>query len=126
RAQSASALKIAEWVAKHPRVTAVHYPGLSSHPGHEIAARQMLAFGGVLSVEIEGGAEAALQVAARVELFTRATSLGGIHSLIEHRASIEPPGSGTPPGLLRLAVGIEHVDDLIGDLEQALAGSVEF
>jgi cystathionine gamma-synthase len=121
-AQSASALKIAEWLAGHPRVTAVHYPGLASHPGHGIAIGQMEGgFGGVLSFEVDGGADAALAVAARVQLVTRATSLGGVHTLIEHRASIEPPGSGTPTGLLRLAVGIEHVDDLIADLEQALS-----
>jgi cystathionine gamma-synthase len=125
RAQSASAQRIAEYLAEHPGAEAVHYPGLASHPGHEIAARQMSGFGGVLSVEIEGGAEAALRVASRVRLFTRATSLGGVHSLIEHRASIEPPGSGTPAGLLRLSIGIEHVDDLIADLERALGESAE-
>jgi cystathionine gamma-synthase len=124
RAQSAGALRIAEWLTTQPDVRGVHYPGLASHPGHEVAVRQMNGgFGGVLSFEVEGGAEAALSIAARVRLITRATSLGGVHTLIEHRASIEPPDSGTPPGLLRLAVGIEHVDDLLDDLARAMRGT---
>jgi cystathionine gamma-synthase len=101
-------------------VARVHYPALPSHPGHAIAMRQMRAGGGMLSVEIDGGAAAAMRVAARVQLFTRATSLGGIESLIEHRASVEGPESRTPAGLLRVSVGLEHPDDLIADLMQAL------
>jgi cystathionine gamma-synthase len=123
RAQSASAQQIAEWLVGHSRVSRVHYPGLASHPSHDIASHQMTGgFGGILSFEVDGGAEAALAVAAGVKLITRATSLGGVHTLIEHRASIEPPGSGTPEGLLRLAVGIENVEDLVDDLGQAMGG----
>ena len=99
----------------------MHYAGLPDHPGHEIALRQMTGgFGGVLSIEVPGGRDRALAVAARTQLFTRATSLGGVESLIEHRQSIEGPHSRTPPGLLRLSIGLEHVDDLIADLDQAL------
>lgn len=121
RAHSAAAMRVAEFLVDHPRVAAVHYPGLPSHPGHEIAARQMLSYGGMLSIQIEGGMEAAMEVAARVRLFTRATSLGGVESLIEHRASVEGPASKTPANLLRVSVGLEHPDDLIADLAQALA-----
>ena len=99
---------------------AVHYPGLPSHPGHETASRQMTGFGGMLSFQVRGGKDAAMRVAARCRLFIRATSLGGAHSLIEHRASVEGPQSRTPQNLLRLSVGLEHADDLIADLEQAL------
>jgi cystathionine gamma-synthase len=120
RAHAEHAMRVARFLAEHPRVARVNYPGLASHPGHDVAARQMRAFGGMLSVEIKGGREAAMGVAARVHIFTRATSLGGIESLIEHRASVEPPGNTTPPGLLRVSVGLEHPDDLIADLEQAL------
>ncbi len=121
RAQSASAQRVAEFLAAHPRVGAVHYPGLPQHPDHAVAVRQMReGFGGVLSFEVHGGAEAARGVAARVRLFTRATSYGGVESLIEHRASIEGPGTRTPPGLLRLSIGLEHPDDLIEDLARAL------
>lgn len=120
RAQTENAGRIAEFLAQHPRVERVHYPGLASHPQHDIAARQMRGFGGMVSVEIKGGVEAAMGVAARVRLFTRATSLGGIESLIEHRASIEGADSPTPPSLLRLSIGLEHADDLLADLMQAL------
>lgn len=116
----ANAQALAEALAGHPRVTAVHYPGLPTHPQHALAARQMTGFGGMLSFEVEGGAEAALAVAARVRLFRRATSLGGTESLIEHRASIESQPSPTPPGLLRVSAGLEHPDDLVEDLLQAL------
>jgi cystathionine gamma-synthase len=122
RAQSSSAAKIAESIAGHRRVTRVHYPGLRSHPRHDTAARQMMGFGGMLSIQIGGGREAAMGVAARVKLFTRATSLGGVESLIEHRASIEGPGTRTPEDLLRLSIGLEETGELIADLEQALAG----
>lgn len=123
RAQSAGALAIARWLERHPRVERVHYAGLPGHPGHGIARRQMRdGYGGVLSVEVAGGRAAALGAAARTQLFTRATSLGGVESLIEHRASIEGPESRTPQGLLRLSIGLEHVDDLVADLDQALGG----
>ena len=123
RAQSEHALRLASVLAEHPRVRAVHYPGLASHPGHAIARRQMAMFGGMLSVQIAGGAEAAMAVAAKVRIFTRATSFGGTESLIEHRASIEGPGTTTPPDLLRVSVGLEHPDDLIEDFVQALEGA---
>jgi cystathionine gamma-synthase len=120
RAQSESAMRIARCLREHPQVEAVHYPGLAEHPGHGIAARQMAAFGGMLSFRVKGGREEAMRVAARCRLFIRATSLGGAHSLIEHRASVEGPTSKTPQNLLRVSVGLEHVDDLFEDLAQAL------
>ena len=120
-AHSENALKIATWLSKHPRVETVHYPGLASDAGHEIAARQMNAFSGMLSFEVQGGREAALGVAAKTAIFIRATSLGGAESLIEHRASITGEDPRTPQGLLRLSIGLEHPDDLIEDLAQALA-----
>ncbi|MBV8145633.1 MAG: aminotransferase class V-fold PLP-dependent enzyme [Gammaproteobacteria bacterium] len=121
RAQCAGAAKVAAFLARHPAVERVFYPGLREHPGHTIALRQMRGgFGGMLSVCVAGGREAALRVAARTRLFTRATSLGGVESLIEHRASIEGPGTRAPENLLRLSVGIEEPEDLIADLTQAL------
>ena len=121
RAQCHGALKVAEFLASHSAVERVFYPGLASHPGHTLAAAQMHGgFGAVLAVCIVGGAEEALQIAGRTRLFTRATSLGGVESLIEHRASIEGPGSRTPQNLLRLSVGIEEPEDLVQDLAQAL------
>jgi cystathionine gamma-synthase len=118
---SASALEIARHFENHPRLERVLYPGLESHPGHEIARRQMTnGFGGMLSLLVEGGAEAALAVAARLQLFVRATSLGGVESLVEHRASIEGPHSAVPQNLLRLSIGIENCRELIDDLEQSL------
>lgn len=121
RGHCQNARTVAAFLAQHPRVHAVHYPGLSSHPGHAVAAKQMSDFGGMLSFQIEGGRAEALAVAARLRIVTRATSLGGPDTLIEHRASIEPPDKGTPEDLLRLSVGLEHSDDLIEDLAQALA-----
>ena len=121
RAQSEHALKVATFLAAHPRVERVHYPGLPSNPGHEVARRQMTLFGGMLSVQVKGGADAAMAVAAKMRVFTRATSFGGTESLIEHRASIEGPGTTTPPNLLRVSIGLEHPDDLIEDFSQALA-----
>ena len=120
-AHCANAGRIARFLHDHPNVSAVHYPGLPEHPGHHIAARQMSNFGGMLSFQVVGGRDAAMQVAANVRLFVRATSLGGTQSLIEHRASIEGPDSTTPDDLLRVSVGLEHADDLIADLAQALA-----
>ncbi|MCE2499461.1 MAG: aminotransferase class I/II-fold pyridoxal phosphate-dependent enzyme [Dehalococcoidia bacterium] len=117
---SANAGRVARFLQDHPRVAAVHYPGLPGHPGHDIAARQMTDFGGMLSFQVVGGQNAAMRVAARVRLFVRATSLGGTQSLIEHRASIEGPDSKTPDDLLRVSVGLENADDLIDDLGQAL------
>lgn len=123
RAQSANALAVATFLATHPRVEAVHYPGLASHPGHDVAQRQMSMFGGMLSLQVRGDADAAMAVAAKVQLFTRATSFGGTESLLEHRASIEGPGTTTPANLLRVSIGLEHPDDLIEDLAQALGGA---
>src|SRR5262245_21568285 len=120
RAHSENAMKVAEFLARHPKVARVHYPGLKSHPGHKIAAGQMSLFGGMLSFEVKGGRDAALSVAAKTKIFIRATSLGGVESLIEHRASIEGPGTTSPEGLLRASIGLENADDLIEDLDQAL------
>jgi cystathionine gamma-synthase len=120
RAHCQNAQAIAEFLQKHPAVERVHYPGLPDHPGHDIAGRQMSGWGGMLSFQVRGGRDAAMAVAARVELFTRATSLGGPHSLIEHRASIEGPSTKTPQNLLRASIGLENADDLIADLQQAL------
>ena len=113
--------KIAERLLAHPQVTAVHYAGLPSHPHHVLARRQMRGFGGLLSFEVKGGEREALAVAAACRLITRATSLGGVESLIEQRASMEGPDTTTPPSLLRLSVGLEAVDDLHADLAQALS-----
>ncbi|HET6927119.1 MAG TPA: PLP-dependent transferase, partial [Hyphomicrobiaceae bacterium] len=122
RHQSASALTLARHFAQHAAIGAVLYPGLQAHPGHAVAARQMRGgFGGMLSVRVAGGEAAAIATAANVKLWKRATSLGGVESLIEHRASIEGPSSPCPPDLLRLSVGLESAADLIGDLEHALA-----
>ena len=122
RQQSANALAVARFLAADRRVERVHYPGLEQHPGHALAARQMRGgFGAVVSFQVPGGAPEALAVTSRVRLFTRATSLGGIESLIEHRASMEGPLSQTPPNLIRVSVGLENVDDLIADLSRALA-----
>jgi cystathionine gamma-synthase len=123
RTASASAMRIAEHLSGHPGVVEVLYPGLATSRGHELAARQMRGgFGGMLSIRIAGGEDAAIAVAAKTKLWKRATSLGGVESLIEHRASVEGAGTPVPLDLLRLSVGIEHVDDLIADLEQALPG----
>ncbi len=120
RQHSESATAIAEFLAAHPRVEVTHFPGLPSHPGHAIAARQMTLYGGMVSLQVVGGAAEALAAAARLRLFTYATSLGGVESLVEHRKSIEGPDSPTPDNLLRLSVGLEDPADLIEDLRQAL------
>jgi cystathionine gamma-synthase len=120
RAHSANAAKVAEFLAGHPKVERVHYPGLPSHPGHKIAQKQMSMFGGMLSFEVKDGGDGAMKVTTKTKIFTRATSLGGVESLIEHRASIEGPGTTSPEGLIRLSIGLENADDLIEDLDQAL------
>jgi cystathionine gamma-synthase len=121
RAQTQSARQIAEFLVDQPQIEAVHYPGLPSHPGHKIAASQMSGFGGMLSIQVKGGQKEAFKLAAGVKIFTHATSLGGPHSLIEHRQSVEGANTRSPANLLRLSIGLEHPDDLIEDLEQALA-----
>ena len=122
KAASQSALAIAEHFSGHAALTHVLYPGLPDHPDHAIAQRQMEGgFGGMLSFRVKGGAERARRVAAACKLFKPATSLGGVESLIEHRGTVEGPDSPTPKDLLRVSVGIENVDDLIADLEAALA-----
>ena len=121
RQQSANALAVARFLEADGRVEVVNYPGLERHPGHALAARQMRdGYGAVVSFQVPGGATEALAVAARAQLFTRATSLGGVESLIEHRASMEGPLSQTPPNLIRMSVGLENVTDLVADLDQAL------
>lgn len=121
RAASANAMHLAEAFARHPQVTEVLYPGLPNSPGHAVAARQMNGgFGGMLSIRIKGGEAGAIRTAKEVRLWKRATSLGGVESLIEHRASIEGPGSPCPTDLLRLSAGIESGEDLFTDLDQAL------
>jgi cystathionine gamma-synthase len=117
---AANAMAVAAFLAGHPNVERVHYPGLPSHPGHEIARRQMRGFGGMLSFQVAGGRAEALGVASRLKLFLNATSLGGVESTIEHRASVEGPASVTPDTLLRVSVGLESPEDLIADLAQAL------
>jgi cystathionine gamma-synthase len=117
-----NALALAQFLEAHDRVEAVHYPGLASHAAHDIARKQMSGFGGMLSVQVRASAEEAIRIADRLEFFTQATSLGGTESLIEHRASVEGPGTRAPDNLLRVSVGLEHVDDLKGDFDQALRG----
>ena len=118
---SANAMAVAKALCQVKEVERVLYPGLPSHPGHQIAAKQMKQFGGMLSILVKGGWEEAVRVVSRVKVFRVATSLGGVESLIEHRASAEGHGSALPRNLLRLSVGLEHADDLIADLLQALA-----
>lgn len=121
RAQAAAAMSLATRLRAHPLVEEVLYPGLPDHPGHALAARQMTGgFSGMLSIRVRAGEAAAISTAARVGVWKRATSLGGVESLIEHRASIEGSGSPCPTDLLRLSVGLEHPDDLYDDLDRAL------
>ena len=123
RAAATNALELAVRLSNHAAVSEVLYPGLPHHPGHDVARRQMQGgFGGMLSIRVRGGGEAAIAAAARVALWKRATSLGGVESLIEHRASIEGPDSPCPPDLLRLSAGIEDVEDLWRDIDRALSG----
>jgi cystathionine gamma-synthase len=120
RGHCENAAKIATFLEQHSKVEHVHYPELPKHPGHEIAKKQMSMFGGMLSLEVKGGRDAAMKMANNTKIFTRATSLGGVESLIEHRASIEGAGTKAPEGLLRLSIGLENADDLIEDLDHAL------
>jgi cystathionine gamma-synthase len=121
REACANALAIAGFLEDHPKVERVLYPGLASHPRHALAGRQMDGgFGGLMSFQVRGDADAALAVAGRLRLIARATSLGGTESVIEHRFTIEGAATGVPPNLLRLSVGIEDPGDLVADLAQAL------
>jgi cystathionine gamma-synthase len=123
RASALNALKLAHRFATHPRIVSALYPGLPGHPGYQTALKQMDGgFGGMLSIRVRGGADGAIATAARTRLWKRATSLGGVESLIEHRASIEGEGSPCPPDLLRLSAGIEDVEDLWRDIDEALNG----
>lgn len=117
----ANAKRVAAALTEHPKIDAVHFPGLGNHPGHAIAAAQMRDFGAMLSIQVHGGRDDALRVAGRLRLFINATSLGGCESLVEHRASVEGENPTSPLNLLRLSVGLEDADDLIEDLLQALA-----
>jgi len=113
-------MALAKYLESNPQIHAVYYPGLPSHPQHEIAKKQMRGFSGMLSILVKGDAANARRVVNTVKLFTQATSLGGVESLIEHRASVEGPDTKTPQNLIRISVGLEHIDDLIADLKQAL------
>jgi cystathionine gamma-synthase len=119
RAHNNNAEKLADFLQEHPKVKSVFYPGLESHPGHEIAQKQMKAFGGMISFLIDGTAEEAIRIVGGSSLISRATSLGGVESTWEHRRSSEGKGSITPPDLIRISVGLEHPDDLVKDLEEA-------
>ena len=119
-AQSANALALAEFLEKHPNVEAVHYPGLQSHSAYAVARRQMRGFGGMLSVQAGRDRTESIAIASRLAFFTQATSLGGTESLIEHRASVEGPGTRAPENLLRVSVGLEHIEDLKEDFDNAL------
>ncbi|MFO8174331.1 MAG: trans-sulfuration enzyme family protein [Gemmatimonadota bacterium] len=123
RVHSENGRKVAAFLDAHPMVATVHYPGLETHPGHETAGRQMSDFGGMLSFEVQGDREMAIEVVRRVRVFVRATSLGGVESLMEHRWSTEGPGSTSPEELIRVSLGLEHPDDLMEDLDQALRGA---
>ena len=116
----ANARKVVDFLAAHTAIERVNWPGLSSHPGHEVANRQMRDFGAMLSIEVRGGREAALAMAGKLRVFTNATSLGGCESLVEHRASVEGPNPRSPQNLLRISVGLEDADDLVADLAQEL------
>ena len=122
---SANAARVAEFLLDHPAVAGVLYPGLPAHPGHDVAAKQMAGFGGMVSFRLRDGEDAALKVCERAKLFTLAESLGGVESLIEHpgrmtHASAAGSPLEVPADLVRLSVGIEDVDDLLADLDQAM------
>ena len=116
----ANARKVADFLAAHPAIERVNWPGLPSHPGHDVAKNQMRDFGAMLSIEVRGGRDAALAMAGKLRVFTNATSLGGCESLVEHRASVDGPNPRSPQNLLRISVGLEDADDLVADLAQAL------
>src|SRR6185503_11036340 len=120
RAQCENARRVAEFLASHAKVEVVHYPGLRTHAGFDVASRQMALPGAMLSFQVRGGRDAAIAYTNRLRVVTRATSLGGTESLIEHRHSVEGPDTRAPENLLRMSVGLEHADDLIEDLDQAL------
>ncbi len=120
RSHVENAMKLADFLENHPAVSEVYYPGLASHPQHDLAKQQMLSFGGMLSFLLKEGEEKARQVINDLKIFTQATSLGGVESLIEHRYSVEGPDTKTPKNLLRVSVGLEHIDDLINDLNEVL------
>ncbi len=120
RGHAQNALLLAEFLENHAEVEKVFYPGLPSHPQHELAKKQMTSFSGMLSFNVKGGEAAALKIVNGVKIFTQATSLGGVESLIEHRYSVEGPDTKTPKNLIRVSVGLEHIDDLINDLDQLL------
>ena len=121
REHSANALELAKRLEKHPKVEKVHYPGLESHPQHALAKAQMpQGFSGMISLQVKTGETGTREMAGKLQIFQQATSLGGVESLVEHRKSIEGPQSTTPGNLLRFSIGLEHVDDLWADLEQAL------
>lgn len=120
RSHCDNAEQVADYLASHPRIKAVHYPGLKTHSNFAVAAQQMDRFGGMLSFQVQDGKEAAFDLLAHLQIFRRATSLGGVESLIEHRASIEAPNTKTPDDLLRVSIGLEHPQDLIEDLDQAI------
>jgi len=122
QAQSATAAALAQFLSNHPLVEAVHYPGLPSHSAHAVARKQMSAFGGMMSVQAGRDRGESIAIASRLQLFTQATSLGGTESLIEHRASVEGPGTRAPENLLRVSVGLEHIEDLKEDFDRALNG----
>jgi cystathionine gamma-synthase len=121
-AACSNAMKIAQRFEGHAKLSHVLYPGLASHPGHRVASKQMSGgFGGMISLRLKAGEQASKDFTARLRVFKRATSLGSVESLAEHRASVEGPGTLCPSDLVRLSIGIEHVDDLIADIEGALA-----
>ena len=116
----ANARMVVDFLVAHPAIERVNWPGLASHPGHDVAKNQMRDFGAMLSIEVRGGRDAALAMAGKLRVFTNATSLGGCESLVEHRASVEGPNLRSPQNLLRISVGLEDADDLCEDLEQAI------
>lgn len=121
KTQSENAAAIAKMLNSHHNIERVFYPGIESHPNHNVAAKQMNgSFGGMLSVLVKGGEAEALKFTSKLQLFKHATSLGGVESLVEHRLSVEGDNAKSPPNLIRISVGIEHVDDLIDDLKVAL------
>jgi cystathionine gamma-synthase len=120
KGHASNAKALAEFLVSHGQVEKVYYPGLASHPNHAVAAQQMHGFGGMVSFTVKGGAAAADLLVSKLRFFANATSLGGVESLIERRAAVEGPNTTTPENLLRVSVGLEHIDDLIEDMKQAL------